>query len=133
MFGINIAAVIVAAIAAFIISIIWYILFGEAMAKARASTGTSTTETSTPPWKMGVEIVRNIILASVIAYFVTRTNIQSWADALPLALVIWIGFPLMVLSGSVLWENVPWKLAAIHAGDWLVKLLAVTLILGIWR
>jgi hypothetical protein len=28
---------------------------------------------------------------------------------------------------------VPWRLAAIHAGDWLIKLVAVTLIVGLWR
>lgn len=28
---------------------------------------------------------------------------------------------------------VPWKLAAIHSGDWLVKLLVIAVILGAWR
>jgi len=28
---------------------------------------------------------------------------------------LWIGFPVIILTGSVLWENIPWKLAAIHA------------------
>jgi hypothetical protein len=28
---------------------------------------------------------------------------------------------------------VPWKLAAIHAGDWLVKLVVVTVIVSLWR
>lgn len=39
----------------------------------------------------------------------------------------------MILSGSVLREKVPSKLAAIHAGDWLVKLLATALVVGLWR
>jgi hypothetical protein len=39
----------------------------------------------------------------------------------------------MILAGSVLWDNRPWKLAAIHAGDWLVKLLVMAVILGVWR
>jgi hypothetical protein len=38
----------------------------------------------------------------------------------------------MILLGSVVHENVPLSLAAIHAGDWLVKLLLMTLILGVW-
>jgi hypothetical protein len=30
-------------------------------------------------------------------------------------------------------EDVPWKLAAIHARDWLIKTLLMTVILGVWR
>ena len=29
-------------------------------------------------------------------------------------------------DGSVVHEKVPWRLAAIHSGDWLVKLLLIT-------
>jgi len=32
----------------------------------------------------------------------------------------------------VVHENAPWKLAAIHAGDWLVKLLLVAVIVTAW-
>jgi hypothetical protein len=35
--------------------------------------------------------------------------------------------------GSMLWENVPLKMAAIHAGDWLVKLVLIAVIVGVWR
>jgi hypothetical protein len=33
----------------------------------------------------------------------------------------------------VLHEGVPWRLAALHAGDWLLKLVAIALIVGLWR
>jgi hypothetical protein len=39
----------------------------------------------------------------------------------------------MILLGSVVHEGVPFVLAAIHAGDWLVKILLMTVILGVWR
>jgi hypothetical protein len=29
-------------------------------------------------------------------------------------------------------ENIRWRLAAIHAGDWLVKLLAVGAVVSVW-
>src|ERR687898_274843 len=44
-----------------------------------------------------------------------------------------MGFPRMILLGSVVHEDVPLMLAAIHAGDWLVKLLLMAVILGVWR
>jgi hypothetical protein len=31
---------------------------------------------------------------------------------------LWIGFPVLLFSGSVMWQNVPWMLAVIQAGDW---------------
>ena len=38
---------------------------------------------------------------------------------------------MILLAGSVLHERVPWRLAAVHAGDWLLKLVAVALIVGL--
>jgi hypothetical protein len=46
---------------------------------------------------------------------------------------VWIGFPVVILIGSVLWENTPVKVAAIHAGDWLVKMLVIPIIMSVWR
>jgi hypothetical protein len=50
-----------------------------------------------------------------------------------LGLALWIAFPVVLLVGSVTQENVPWKLAAIHAGDWLAKLLIIAVIVSLWR
>jgi len=36
--------------------------------------------------------------------------------------------PPMVTTSSVVWENISWQLAAIHAGDWLLKLLIIAVI-----
>jgi hypothetical protein len=38
----------------------------------------------------------------------------------------------VLLIGSVQWEKVPPMLAAIHTGDWLLKLLIITLIVTLW-
>jgi len=86
-----------------------------------------------PTGKLLVELVRCIILAYVIAGFVTLLGIRSWIYAVHFGLVLWVGFPVILLTGSVLWENVPWKVAAIHAGDWLVKMLVIPLIVTLWR
>jgi len=50
-----------------------------------------------------------------------------------MAALLWVGFPVILLSGSMLWENVPAKLAAIHAGDCLLKLILVGAILAAWH
>ena len=38
--------------------------------------------------------------------------------------------PLVLLSGSVVWERVPVPRAALHTGDWLVKLVAIGALVG---
>ena len=43
---------------------------------------------------------------------------------------LWGAFPVVLLTGSVLHEKVPWQQAAIRAGDWLVKLLLVSTLIG---
>jgi hypothetical protein len=40
-------------------------------------------------------------------------------------MVLWVG--------AVLWERTPPALAAIHAGDWLAKLLLVAVIVSVWQ
>jgi hypothetical protein len=46
---------------------------------------------------------------------------------------MWVAFPGTLIVGSVTRENVPWKLGAIHAGDWLAKLLIISVIVTLWR
>jgi transposase len=79
------------------------------------------------------ELVRNLILACVLAFLVSRLDVNSVASACSLALALWVGFPLILLTGSVMYEKVPWKLAAIHAGDWLIKLVLIMSILALWQ
>jgi uncharacterized protein DUF1761 len=73
------------------------------------------------------------VLAYVLAYLDARLGVIGWPAAIQVAILAWIGFPVILLAGSVMWENVPWKLAAIHAGDWLFKLLLMVIILSRWR
>ena len=86
-----------------------------------------------PAWKYAVEIVRSLVLATVVAGLSERLDIEGLAGAALLGLALWIGFPVTLLTGSVQWENVPWRLAALHAGDWLLKLLVIAAVVTLWR
>jgi uncharacterized protein DUF1761 len=129
----NALALLVAAVAAFLASTIWYIAFARERLRLLTERGGVAPETRAPPWKMVVEILRSLVVAAAVALLLTFARVSDLAGALSLALVLWIGFPVVLLTGSVIWENVPPKLAAIHAGDWLIKLLLVAAILGAWH
>jgi Protein of unknown function (DUF1761) len=116
--------ILVATIVAFIISSTWYAVFGSKL---------GTSAESTPPWKIAVELLRSLTLALVIAWLVTEAGIDDVGAGLALGLTLWIGFPLVLWVGAMIWEKTPWRLAAIHGGDWLVKLLALSAIVSVWN
>jgi hypothetical protein len=131
MLGINFLAVVVAALAAFVASAAWYIVFGKELAKVSAAFAEGLQKPQ--PWKRLVVLVQSLVLALVLAYFIGLIGNVGWLDALGVGVLLWIGLAAMQWVGSILWENVPVKMAAIHAGDWLVKLVLIAVIVGVWR
>ena len=134
MAGMNYWAVGVAAVAAFLASSAWYVVFGKARMKLLGNDPAATADMKkVPAWKKPVELVRGLVVAFVLARFIVLLGVVDWKGGLQLGIWLWIGFPAVILAGSVLWDNRPWKLAAIHAGDWLLQVLLMAVILGAWR
>ena len=128
----NYLAVLVAAVAAFVVSSVWYTIFGNAWMELRGIDPATAADTATPAWTMLFVVFQSLVVAFMLAYFVGHLGIVDWKGAVRLGALVW-GFPAMILLGSVVHENVPLMLAAIHAGDWLVKLLLMSVILVVWR
>lgn len=126
---VNIVAVAVAAVVAFLISGIYYAALGTQLARlspAYADDGRST------PATVVVELIRNLVVASVVAGLTVGMDVDGVTEPLLLALVLWVAFPVVLLLGSVFHERVPPFLAAIHSGDWLLKLVAIATIVTAW-
>lgn len=128
-------AVVIAAVAAFVVGAVWYspFLFGKEWMELRGLDPGAMADMTVPVGQMLAEFARSLVVAYVLARFAVLLKVVDWKGAVQLGVWVWIGFPAMILMGSVMWENVPWMLAAIHAGDWLVKILLMTFILGVWR
>ena len=128
----NYVAVVVAALVVVVVSTVYYIAFGKQYAQLR---GLSAEEAAARPpiWKPLLEVLRNLILATVVACISCGLELTEPGEAVLLALGLWIAFPAMLLMGSVMWDQVPVKLAAMHAGDWLLKLLIITVLVTVWR
>lgn len=131
MFGINFLAIVVAAILAFIGSLVWYIVFGKQL--ATVSTAFAEGMQKPQPWKMLVVIAQSLVIALVLAYFFELIGRVDWIGALRVGVLLWIGLSAVQWVGSMLWEKAPVKMAAIHAGDWLLKLVLISVIVGVWR
>jgi hypothetical protein len=130
--GINYWAVAVAAAATLVTSSVWYIVFGNAWLTLRGM-DPSTADMSPEVWVIAGQFARNLVVAVVLAFLLRRLGTATWGGALRLGLLVWVGFEAMAIAGSVLHEQYPLGLYAIHVGDALLGTLTMTLILGLWR
>ena len=136
MVHVNYLAVIVAAVVVFILGWLWYspLLFYKPWMRLRGlDPDAAMAGAKMPGAKLAIELLRCLVLAYIIAHLVGALGVSGWFGAVHFGLLLWIGFPVILLTGSVLWDNVPWKVAAIHAGDWLVKLVVISIIVSMWR
>ena len=100
----NFLAIAVAAVAAFIISGVWYGVLGGQLAElhpAYADSGPPSARDAI------VELARNLVVALAVAWLVDEIGVDDWAQAALLGFVLWIGFPVVILIGSVYHEKVP--------------------------
>lgn len=128
----NYPAIAAATVAAFIEGSLYYspLMLGPLWMRLSGMDPAAAARVS--PWAVVAEIVRDFVLTYVVARLVARLSDAGWRNAIGLGAWLWLGFPLMLLSGSVMWQGVSWKIGAIHAGDWLAKLLLITAIVGAW-
>jgi len=131
MIHLNYLAIVVAAVAVFAFAAVYYIAFSRQ--RARLSAPAAAAGSRPKVWLMALELGKSLVVALVVAGLVALVGITSWVGAVELGFALWIAFPVVLLIGSVTQENVPWKLAAIHAGDWLAKLVAIAVIVTVWR
>jgi len=130
MVAINVLAVATATVVASVFSAAYYgVLAGTAAQYSAAWAEQSGSPVVTVVFELG----KGLVLALVVAGLVRGLGIDSPALALALAVVLWVAFPVLLLAGSVVHENVAWELAAMHAGDWLAKLAIVAVFVTAWR
>jgi hypothetical protein len=123
-------AILVATFVAFVLGSTYYTVLGKQLAEVSAAAATGA---QPPTWKLAVELLRCLILTAVVAGLASQGAVDGWSGGLLLGLALWIGFPFVLWTGAMTWEDTRWKLAAIHAGDWLLKLLVVAVIVSLWQ
>src|SRR5258708_10638347 len=122
----NAIGIALGVVCAFVASSLWYspLLFGKQFLEL---SGVVTAPKPTGITIAG-EILRNLLLASVIVWLLAHRQMIKLKSVVVFGVILWFGFPVTLLSGSVMWQNVPFGLALIHSGDWLVKILLMTVI-----
>jgi hypothetical protein len=124
---VELLAILAATGAAFLSAAVYYGALGGQLASVSEAAAAGR---QPEPWELAVELLRCLVLATVVAGLAAQGGIDDWTGGLALGLALWVGFPLVLWVGAIVHENVPVKLAAIHGGDWLVKLLLVSVVVS---
>ena len=119
-------SILISTITLFVIGAAYYTIFGNELAKYRM---TFANQEFTAINAL-VELLRCIILSFVLVILVSMLGITTWRKALSLSILLWVGFPFVLWLGAVNHEKTSIMLAIIHLGDWLIKLIVVTIILA---
>lgn len=124
---IDLIAVLIATVVAFVLGGSYYAVLGDQLAEVSEA---AAAKQQPQPWELAVELLRSLTIVTVVAGIAARGAIDEWTGGLVLGLALWVGFPLVLWVGAVIHENVPPKLAVLHAGDWLLKLLAISTLIS---
>ena len=130
--GVHYKAVLLAAVAAIAVGGLWYspLLFGGAWARLKA--GVSAGSVKMSPMEGLGELLRSGTVAYLLARLINFYRF-GWRGSLLLGAALWLGFHATLLLYSVVHEQMPLALLAIHAGHGLANDLVIATIVGAWR
>lgn len=129
----SIPAVLASGVAGGLVTPLWYIAFKDVHARLVPAGSRQIVDFRTAPVSSKVlDFARGFVVAGVLAYLVHAGDVTTLLGSIRLGLLLWLGFPIVMLLAPVIWGGEPWRIAALHAGDWLIKLLVMTAIVGIW-
>ena len=97
MLEIHYLSVVVAAVAAFVMSSVWYTVFGKVRMELLDQDPRATADMrKVPAWKKATELVRELVIAYVVARFVVLLGVVDWKAAVQLGVWLWFGFVFMI-------------------------------------
>jgi hypothetical protein len=137
MFAVNYWAVIVAAIAGWLLGAAWYM----ALAKPWMTAHGWTTEADmlgpsgkTSPIPFITSFVAELIMAWVLFGILWHVSEAKFTimNGIVSAVLVWLGFVLTTISVNYAFSKKPPALIVIDAGHWLAVLVLMGIILGAW-
>jgi hypothetical protein len=129
---INYPAVVVAALANYVIGAIWYAaLFRKAWAKLSGVAEMKVTVLSVILALVGAFLM-SWVLDHALIFASAYVKMTGAGGGLEGAFFNWLGFVAPVTLGIVIYEKKSWKLWLLNNGYWLISLLVMGIILSVW-
>jgi hypothetical protein len=132
-FPVNYLAVVVAALANYIIGTLWYgVIFRKTWLKLSGVKEMKITVLSVVVGLVGAFLTSWVLLRAIFfsgQYFDT----SGFGGGLVVAFFSWLGFIAPVTVGAVLYEKKPWMYWILMNAYWLISLLVMSVILTLWK
>jgi len=132
MVHLNFLAVLLAAIANYVLATIWYaLLFNKVWKKL-----TGITDMKPQPMNMVLSFVGAFVMSFVLYHMIVFGNnffkMSDITGGLMAGFHSWVGFIAPVTLMTKLYEKKPWGLWVLDNGFWLISLLVMGIILSLW-
>ena len=131
-FGVNYLAVIVAALAAVVIGILYYGVagLGDRLAKLN---GMAPRSGPPSPTQFAIGILVGLVNAWVLALLSLNLGASSIADAIVLGALVWIGFGATFKAAQVAFEGRSWNTWVLTGVHDVIVQIVVAAIVTVWR
>jgi hypothetical protein len=129
-FGVNYLAIIVAAIAAVAIGIVYYGILGVG---ARQSRLMGATPARPGPMQGATGLIVGLVNAWAIAVLSLSLGAASIGDAILLGALVWLGFGATFKAAQVAFERRPWALWVLQGVHDLIVEVVLAAIVTLWR
>ena len=132
---ISLIAVLIASILGFGLAALWYSpkLFGKQWTAALGVSPEGLQEEFSPARTYGTRFVTTLVAAYILARILVHTDTTTLVAGIETGFLIWLGFVATFALDAVLFEKRPFKLYLINSGYYLVSLMLMGALLGLWH
>ena len=135
--GINYLAVIIAAVAAWIVGAVYYTALSKPWIAAHGK-AVETFKAEQAAWKGTVHawlpfvlvLLADLVIAYVLAGMVGHLGVVTIRSAVISGLFAWAGFMLTTMLANNAFSGVKYMLTVINAGHWLIVVVVIGIVIG---
>ena len=131
-FSVNWFAIIVSAVANMIIGAVWFGVFAKPWLEGIGKTR-EWAEKNQRPTDYVVAVVNSLLMAFFLANVIAWAGVSGFAGGLMMGLFMWLGFNGFSFASNHAFEGRSIKLWAVNSGTYLVGLMVMGIILGLWQ
>jgi hypothetical protein len=132
--GPNLIAVVVAAVAHWLLGAGWFSLFKNQWLAGVGTTSEKLMASGMPAWMPHVvTLAANLVMAYVLGWLIVATGPQNAMRGMQVAAIAWAGLVASTFATEYVFEAKSLQIFAINAGYPLVGLLIMGVVLGVWK
>jgi hypothetical protein len=131
----NYIAILVAAIACFLLEAGWYSYFQQAWLDGVGRTREWLMGSGflNPAIQYGTALLAAVVMATALSCVIQLTGPQTVFRGIKAGALLWLGFELTSWSTEYAFEVRPLSLLGINAGCWLIGMMLMGAIVGAWK